>query len=255
MSTGGPTVLLLHGQPGGAADWDEVVALLGDRAQPVAVDRPGWDGNRRARDLEGNARAALQELDARGVERAVIAGHSLGAAIAAWIAGGHPERVAGLVLAAPAANLASLYAVDRWLAAPVAAELASSAALGGIGLALSVAPIRHRIASRTGLTGAYLETVRAASLRPISWLAYAAEQRALVRGLPELEQRLGQITAPTAILTGGRDRVVPPDAARELARQIPGARLAVRADAGHMLPQREPEFVAEAITQAIGACR
>ena len=253
MNAGGSAVLLLHGQPGGAADWADVIDLLGPDIRPVAVDRPGWDGVRRAEDLAGNVRAAIAELDARSIDRAVIVGHSLGAAIAAWLAAQHPERTSALVLVAPAANLASLYPVDRWLAAPVAAELASSAALGGVGLALSLAPVRNRIAARTGLAGGYLRTMRRSVLKPVSWLAYASEQRALVRGLPALEARLGDIAAPTTIVSGGLDRVVPPRAAQGLADQIPDARLVVEPTAGHMLPQREPELVARAIREAVQA--
>ena len=38
-------VLLLHGQPGSAADWDGVADLLHGRADVLAIDRPGWDGH------------------------------------------------------------------------------------------------------------------------------------------------------------------------------------------------------------------
>ena len=250
MSTGRPAVLLLHGQPGGAADWSQVIELLGPEVSAVAVDRPGWDGARRAEDLDGNVRSAVAELDARSVQRAVIVGHSLGGAIAAWLAVHHPERVAALVLVAPAANLASLYPIDRWLATPVISELASSAALTGIGLTLSLPPVRDRIAARTGLPVDYLRTMRRSVLKPVSWMAYASEQRALVRGLPALETRLADITAPTTIVSGGLDRVVPPHAAQQLAEQITGARLDVEPTAGHMLPQREPALVARAIGDA-----
>src|ERR1700739_2954731 len=119
-ASGTPGVLFLHGQPGSAADWDGVIQRLGGRAVTVAIDRPGWDGVQPALDLDGNAQAALAALDARGLGQALVVGHSLGGAIAAWLAVMHPERVTALVLAAPAANLASLYPIDRWLAAPVA---------------------------------------------------------------------------------------------------------------------------------------
>ncbi|HEY2006225.1 MAG TPA: alpha/beta fold hydrolase, partial [Solirubrobacteraceae bacterium] len=99
--TDAPAVVLLHGQPGSARDWDRVVAALGSGVRPIAVDRPGWDGRSRARDLPGNAQAVFELLDTRGIERATLVGHSLGAAIAVWAAVEHPERVAALVLAAP----------------------------------------------------------------------------------------------------------------------------------------------------------
>src|SRR6201999_4318340 len=141
-----PTVLLLHGQPGGAADWDRVIAGVDGRADMLAVDRPGWDGVTPPRVLAGNAEAARSALDRLGVERAVVVGHSLGAAVAAWLAGTRPDRVTALGLAAPAANLAARSALDRWLAAPVAGELGAAAVLGGLGLALAFAPVRGRVA-------------------------------------------------------------------------------------------------------------
>lgn len=246
-----PTVLLLHGQPGGAADWDGVVAGMNGRADALAVVRPGWDGVTRARDLAGNAEAALAALDGRGVARAVVVGHSLGAAVAAWLAATAPGRVAGLVLAAPAANLAALYAPDRWTAAPVAGEVAAAAVLGGLGLALTVAPVRRRFARASRLDETYLRTAAGVVRRPASWRAYATEQRALVRGLPELEGRLGLITAPTTIIAGAHDRIVPSRATLRLSRQIPGARLEHSATAGHLIPQRDPGTVVDAILTAL----
>jgi pimeloyl-ACP methyl ester carboxylesterase len=245
------TVLLLHGQPGGAADWDGVTATMNGRADIVAMDRPGWDGVTRPRDLPGNAAAALAALDARGVERAVVVGHSLGAAVAAWLAATRPGRVSALVLAAPAANLAALYASDRWMATPIAGEVAAAAGLGGLGLALAVAPVRRRVASRSRLDEAYLRVAGALARRPAAWRAYAAEQRALVRGLPELERRLPAITAPTTIIAGTRDRIVPARATEQLSCQIPGARLQHSAGTGHLIPQRDPATVASAILAAL----
>ncbi|HWD77168.1 MAG TPA: alpha/beta fold hydrolase [Solirubrobacteraceae bacterium] len=248
-----PAVLLLHGQPGSAADWDGVVRCLGERATPVAIDRPGWDGVRPASDLEGNARAALAALDARGMDRALVVGHSLGGAIAAWLAAVHPERVTALVLAAPAANLAALYPVDRWLAAPVAGEIAGSVTMAGVGLALAVPWLRRRVSAGTGIDESYLVGVRQAALKPGAWRAYAREQRTLVHDLPELELRLGAITAPTTIVAGAGDRIVPARAARELSGQIPGAQLLVSGHAGHLLPQRDPQLLADAILAALSA--
>jgi 3-oxoadipate enol-lactonase/4-carboxymuconolactone decarboxylase len=182
----------------------------------------------------------------------VVVGHSLGAAVAAWLAATRPDRVSALVLAAPAANLAALYPVDRWLAAPMAGELTAAATLGGVGLALALAPMRRRIARTTGLDEAYLHAAGAAVRRPAAWRSYASEQRALVRDLPELERRLGAITAPTTIIAGRHDRVVPAHATLRLSRQIRGARLQHSTTAGHLIPQRDPAAVVAAILAALG---
>jgi pimeloyl-ACP methyl ester carboxylesterase len=243
-------VLLLHGQPGGQGDWSRVIAAIGDRARTVAIDRPGWDGQRKATDLPGNAAAALAALDASRIDRAVIVGHSLGGAIAAWIAAEHPERVSALVLAAPAANRDSLTALDRWLAGPVAGYLAGAALLSAVGVTLSAAPVRRRLAEELTLEADYLLAAGRRLMTPAAWRAFAVEQRGLIRDLPSLEAALGRISAPTTILSGSADRVVPVASARRLARQIPGAELVVLENAGHLLPQRHGDRLAEAILTA-----
>ncbi|MGB9185083.1 MAG: alpha/beta hydrolase [Solirubrobacteraceae bacterium] len=249
-------VLLLHGQPGSAQDWGGVVKALdglGNPAAPIAVDRPGWDGATPACDLAGNAAAALSTLDARGIERATVVGHSLGGGVAAWLAAHHPERVSALVLAAPAANLASLEWLDRWLALPLAGALTSAASLTGLGLALSAGPLRQRIARASALDEDYLRAAGRALLSARARRAFDAEQRSLVHDLPLLEVRLTEVRAPTWILTGSADRVIPAAAPRRLADQIPGARLVVLERAGHLLPQLHARQVTEVIELALTA--
>jgi 2-hydroxy-6-oxonona-2,4-dienedioate hydrolase len=243
-------ILLLHGQPGSARDWDGVVAALGSEREVLAIDRPGWDGQTGAADLQRNVEAALSALDAAGTERATVVGHSLGGAVAAWLAADHPERVGALVLTAPAANLASLYELDRWLTIPVAGYLASVAALSGLGLALAAGPVRRRIAGELALDDRYLQNAGRRLLAPAAWRAFAVEQRALVHDLPALESRLGRIRAPATIVTGSSDRIVPVAAAKRLTTQIPGSELVVLPRAGHLLPLRHPERLAEIITRA-----
>jgi pimeloyl-ACP methyl ester carboxylesterase len=240
-------ILLLHGQPGAAEDWERVRVAIGDRARTIAIDRPGWDGESAAADLAGNAAAALAALDAHGVRRARVVGHSFGGAVAAWLAAFHAERVASLVLVAPAANVASLYRLDYWLATPLAGYLASVATLGGLGAALSASPLRRWLAGRLALDDRYLLAASRRLLAPAAWRAYAAEQQALVQDLPVLEQALGSISAPTRIVAGSDDHVVPIEAEHKLAEQIRDAELIMLEHAGHMLLQQQAERLAELI--------
>lgn len=240
-------ILLLHGQPGSGRDWARVIALLDTDTPALAPDRPGWGEHGGATGIEANGRAALTVLDARRIRRATVVGHSYGAAVAAWLAIHHPNRVGKLVLVAPAANASSLYEADRLLALPVVGLLASTAILGSTGLALRVAPLRRQLADRFTVDASYLGSLARILLSPSSWRAFVIEQRAMISDLPALERELHRITAETVIVAGSADRTIPPHAVRMLRDQIPGARFVLISGAGHLVPQLHPERLAEVI--------
>ena len=76
-------IVLLHGQPGSAADWQQLADQLPAELRIMALDRPGYGDSRQpAGGFAFNARAVLAELDARGIERAVLAGPSYGGGVA-----------------------------------------------------------------------------------------------------------------------------------------------------------------------------
>jgi pimeloyl-ACP methyl ester carboxylesterase len=244
-------VLFLHGQPGSARDWDRVIALVGSRAPTLAIDRPGWRRGTPPSDLAGNSTAALEALDAAGAQRAIVVGHSLGGAVAAWLAAEHPERVSRLVLAAPAANCAALVPLDYWLARPLAGELVGAPVMAGAGLALAAAAVRRRVAGLLEVDEPYLEATARGLRTPAAWRAFAADQRMLVGGLPQLEERLARIQVPTTIVAGSADRIVPLSSARILQKTIPGSELIVLAGAGHLLTQRQAGELTEIILRDV----
>jgi pimeloyl-ACP methyl ester carboxylesterase len=240
-------VLLLHGQPGAAADWEPLRAAVGDARPTLAIDRPGWDGRSAVTDLAGNARAALAAMDGAGIQRATVVGHSLGAAVAAWLACTAPARVGRLVLVSPAVNTDSLGAIDYLLAAPVIGWLASVGAMAGGGLVLGARPVRRWVAEATALDDRYLRVAGRMLLAPVAWRAFVREQRFLVRDLPALERRLSGISAPTTVVAGTGDHVVPIAAARRLTRQIRDAALVEIEHAGHLLHVQHAGRLAEII--------
>ncbi len=119
---------MLHGQPGSGADWQQLADQLPAGLRVLALDRPG---NRASRQAAGgfthNARAVVAELDARGIERAVLVGHSYGGGVALSAARLAPERVEAIVLLA-SVGPGCLTGWDRLLAAPVAGEACALAA-------------------------------------------------------------------------------------------------------------------------------
>ena len=212
--------------------------------------RPGWDRHSAPLGLEGNAEAALGVLDRAAAARAVVVGHSLGAAVAAWLGAAHADRIAALILVAPSANTKSLVPLDHVLAAPVVGDLLCAASLAGAGTALAADVVRRATCRWLQVDPGYLRSSARLLLEPATWRAFAAEQRMLVRELPLLEERLAAITSPTTIVAGAADRIVPLQSARRLSAQIPGASLTVLDHGHHLLHQQRPREVAEIIARA-----
>ncbi|MGA2011670.1 MAG: alpha/beta fold hydrolase [Solirubrobacteraceae bacterium] len=98
---GAPLVLAIHGITSSSASWPPTARALGDRATLIAVDLRGRAASNALPapfGIDVDVRDMLAVLDHFGLGRAVIAGHSLGAYVAARLAAQHPDRVAGLVL-------------------------------------------------------------------------------------------------------------------------------------------------------------
>ena len=94
-------LVLLHGQLGPAADWLQMARQLRAQLHVVAADRPGYGSNPLpAGGLAANARAVFDDMDARGVQRAVLVGYSFGGGVALSVASLAPQRVDAVVLLA-----------------------------------------------------------------------------------------------------------------------------------------------------------
>lgn len=248
----GQPAVLLHGQPGSAADWCPVIGRLRDRMRVVAPDRPGYGRTGgRAAGFGDNADAVIGLLDSLGIASAVVVGHSWATGVALAMAIKAPQRVRALVLAAPVAPDLPPGAVDRLLAHPLIG--ASAARLGFLlaGTGLAFPPVRGLARTTVPALSASQVAATAAQWRGDSvWRSFHAEQRALVTELPSLAPRLGSVDRPTTILYGTRDRISPPAHALNLARALPHAQLMPAGRVGHMLPQQRPELLAEAIALA-----
>ncbi len=250
-------LVLLHGQPGSPTDWQQVVGRLPAQLHPVAADRPGYGSSQiPAGGFAANARAVLDDLDSRRIERAVLVGHSYGGGVALSTASLAPRRVEAVVLLA-SVGPGCVNGWDRLLAAPGAGELCAL-------MAWRLTPwiARARLARIGRRRGGPLRPdehinwqVWGHTCREHSslWRTFLAEQRALLRELGELEQAIPSVQAPVLLLADPRDAVVPVDTACRLARALPDARLQLVEGAGHHLPRRAPDVVADAIVAFLAA--
>jgi pimeloyl-ACP methyl ester carboxylesterase len=101
-----------------------------------------------------------------------------------------------------------------------------------------------------------LETVRAFSLRPKQFAAFAAEMRHFYSGLAEISRECGKILVPVAILAGAEDRLVSPvDNAQRLHELLPHSTLCIFPATGHEVHHKyRPETLA-ALDQVAGVDR
>jgi uncharacterized membrane protein YbhN (UPF0104 family) len=244
-------LVLLHGQPGSAADWDAVLARLPAHLHALATDRPGYGASQRnAAGFQANAQAILDDLDERGVDAAVLVAHSWAGGAALLAASLAPHRVKAVVLLA-GVGPGSVSIVDWLLAAPVIGPLAAQ-----VMWRWTPWMARLRLTWLSGREGRPLEPGEHLSLQVWAekhagaeprWRSFLTEQRALLGELAELEVALPSIGVPVLLLADPADQMVPIMTAHRLVSELPDARLRLISDAGHHLPRRAPGAVAEAI--------
>ncbi|MGA0533494.1 alpha/beta fold hydrolase [Hansschlegelia sp. KR7-227] len=239
----GPPLLLLHGASGNLKDLQESIGRrLAVRHRVILVDRPGHGRSDRlgGREMSSPARQAdaiAQALDALGVGRVVVVGHSWSGALATNLALDHPSHVAGLVVLSGATH--PYPGGAAWYN-----EIAATPLLGPIFVATLVRPIGERrfedgVASTfrpKAPPPGYLERTDAKLLlRPSEFEANAEDLVDLKPFLVRQAPRYGAIRAPTTIITSDKDDVVSPELhSRALRRQIRGSKLVVIPGVGHM---------------------
>lgn len=224
----GPPLLCLHGAGGSHTHWGHALAGLADVARVIAPDLPGHGRSAPPgrTSVAAYGAAALALLDELGLERALLAGHSMGAAAALEAALAAPERVAGLALVGAAARLRVAPALLAGLADGPEAAIADLVA------AMYPGPSAHL---RPAAAAEYLRdpaTLRADFLACDGW-----DARGPVAGL----------RCRTLVVCGEADGLTPPKLARELAGLIPGARLELLPAVGHVPMLEAPGAVVAAL--------
>jgi pimeloyl-ACP methyl ester carboxylesterase len=256
----GPPVVLIHGLPGTADDFDAVTPLLAGH-RTLAYDRPGFGsstGDYHPMSVQlATLRALVQRL---GGAPAVLVGHSYGGTIALAFAERYPRLVRGLVLVDAAAGGTSTSGFDRAQARfvqvlgwPVVQPLATvtfsqavrtASAKQGDARAFDPNPVNH----------AHEQRLLSVNMRPEDLDAYAGEELAASDVFDGVDARLAAITTPAVVIQGASDRLVKPRYGRRLAATLPHARL-VLPSGGHMQPYVHPGAVAAAVRSLLPAGR
>lgn len=248
----GQTVLCIMGLGGRAADWNEVgfLAPLAERFELVTFDNRGTGASDKPGgpySLELMADEAVGVLDALGRERAHVVGVSMGGMIAQLLAIRHPARVARLVLVATNTGGPDVVpATPEVLTVLTADRTRPREEMLRTAMTVLTSP---GFAARDPVA---LDTIVALALaQPTPEIAFARQMAAILAS--DRTASLASIAAPTLVVHGADDRLIPPANGRMLAQAIPGARLVVLPGCGHLPMWECPARLGEVVGEFLAA--
>ena len=248
-----PTPLvLIHGTSASLHTWDGWVATLSQQRRVIRFDLPGFGLTGPAPDhdysLERYTRFVAATLDALKLRRVVLGGNSLGGEIAWSTALAFPERVERLILVDAAGYAFNSESV------PLGFRLAR---LPGINRLMEIilpramveASVRNVYGNPAAVTSELVDRYYDLTRRE-------GNRRALARRFEqyrpgERAERIPTLRLPVLILWGARDRLIPLENGRHFNADIPGSRLQVFEDLGHVPQEEDPQHTAEAVARFV----
>jgi len=234
----GRPVLVLHAA-GGTGVWMPYHELLAGGFRVVAPDSPGFGrspDSERITGVDDLAFLYADLIEQLNLERPIVLGSSFGGWVAAELAVLMSKSISQLVLVdaiglrLPEAPIADLFAMNP--TEKMAALFHDRA------VAARLLPAQPDIDT---IMGFYRDEMAFAKY---AWSPFCCN--------PKLERRLHRISAPTLILWGEHDAVVPRQHAERYAALIPQARMQIVSDAGHAVLMERPEEAIRAIEQFVG---
>ncbi len=203
----GEPVVLVHGLSGSTRWWSRNVPAIAERHRIYLVDLPGFGTMRslRRRFVLAETATWLSEwMEAAGLERAHLVGHSMGGYVSVRLAASRPELVRRLVLIAPAGVPAERSMIGHLVPLLLAVRYATPAFI----------PVLVRDALRMG---------------PSTLLRAARDLLA-----EDIRGDLRNVEAPTLLVWGENDPLIPPAVGDLLREEIPNSRLLLLRRAGHV---------------------
>lgn len=235
----GPTLVLLHGLFSTLRCWDGWVRELAQNYRVVRLDLPGFGESERARSDDYTPEHVLELMeDVRTqleLDHFHLAGSCLGGFVAWYYAAHHPERVDKLILVSPIGPSGRLRSSASLLSLPMA---------GGVLGAFAPPPVIAK------LVRAAFGKVDAEHAQVRSDLGARTQRRTVVRAARQLRKngvgrelllQLGRVRAPTLLMWGAQDRVLPASDLQLWRAFMPNAELRLYEEAGHMLMAEQPQ--------------
>jgi pimeloyl-ACP methyl ester carboxylesterase len=233
----GPAVLLVMGLGMTLSAWWRTVPVLAESFRVIAFDNRGVGRSAPASlpyTVAQMAGDAVAVLDDAGEDAAHVYGISLGGMVAQEIALRHPDRLRALVLGATTPGGTRATPPRE----PALSFFARAAAMGAEETAWAAVPFLYSERTRRRHADRIAADIARRVRFPVDPRAYGQQVAAAVAH--SASARLEQIAAPTLVVHGEEDEVVPPDNGRALAGAIPGAELRLLPRSAHLYVTDEP---------------
>lgn len=226
-----PAVVLIHGAGGTHLHWPYNLRRLNNH-RVFAPDLPGHgkSSGLGKQSVEKYAETIAEWMDAVGIERALIVGHSMGGAIAQTLCIKFPQKVTGLILIGTGARLA----VNQDLLEKLSIPSSTPAAIDLV----------TRWSWNPETNEKLLTKVREQMMSIRSAVIYGDF---LACNNFDLTRQINRIQVPTLIIVGENDKMTPLDLNKQLERKIPTAKMCVISGCGHMVMLENPEAVADEV--------
>jgi pimeloyl-ACP methyl ester carboxylesterase len=247
----GPPLILIHDLFVSHLAWHRVLAPISAHFRVFAPDLPGFgesekpSSSRYTYGIAAFAEAMVDLIAGLGLGRVSVIGHSLGGAVAITLAAEHPELVDRLVLVDAMSYPFKLELRDRLRLLPVVGGLLFKQLFGR-------GAFRRYFRDNVFSPGFTLPVEQVDRYyddfnSPLGRESAHAVLHA-VRDTRPIVARLTRITAPTLVVWGREDRMLPPSFGQRLAREIMGARLDVL-DTGHAPHEERPDEFVRSVTR------
>lgn len=243
----GLPIVFIHAFPLNRTMWAPQVSALVERCRCIAVDLRGFGETALAEpvSLDQYADDVVAVMDKLGVERAIVAGCSMGGYTAFALWRRHAERVRALVLADTKATADTDEARAKRVALIETARTQGSTAVANL-----------QIASLIGKTA---REKQPDTYDAVHRMIAQTKPEAIVAALeammhrPDSTPTLATITVPTLVIVGDEDVPTPVKDARAMHQGIPGSRLEIVAGAGHLANLERPAAFNHLMTEFVGA--
>lgn len=261
------TFVCVHGLGGCSLDWQLLAPMLAERGRVVAMDLPGFgDSPLAGRSATVHAhQRLLHHLLTEVVDGPVVlVGNSLGGVVSLLQAARHPGSVAGLALVSPVLPVSARRPAHPLVAAQFALYATPWLGTWYLRTRRARTPPRLQVDRTLAFIAARTEEIPVAAFearyalaermrtRPESERAFLVSARSLLRLVADpvrYGRVLRAVRAPTLVVHGAQDRLVPAAAAQRLARTRPDWAVTVLPGVGHVAQLEVPAEVERLITR------